>query len=135
MPSGRYAAGERFIEGKMLDKCTVTRDSELVYDDVLDEETGVLVKPDPDKGTVYSGKCLVKAAKPDEVNQAGLTRDLPTHAMLVPKKVTNIRFMDRVTVRSRDARITADQFVVRHVDESTHVTYRRVLMRKVLNDG
>jgi hypothetical protein len=55
-------AAVRAVEALMTDTVTVTRDAQGAGDDVLDETTGLLVRPDGDSAVVYTGPWLVTPA-------------------------------------------------------------------------
>lgn len=58
-------AGREAFEAVMEDECIIVSDPEGGDDDVLDLDTGLLERPDPDESEIYNGKCLISATSPN----------------------------------------------------------------------
>lgn len=118
----------------MLDQVIVTRDATAVYDDVLNETTGVLVPPSPDTTTVYTGKALILSTG---IGQAEGAEGRPVelqgiraYRAFFPVAVTSLRVNDRiqVTLAYRDPMIAQKSFRIVGVHTETVGIYREVDM-------
>lgn len=133
-----FSTGQSFIEGFMIDECLISRDEQGVYDDVLDEETGELVQPDPDVVEVYSGACLLKPMGTKD--QAYDTGDQPVYRkgynVLLPKEVDDVRLGDVLTMTTsvRDPALEGYSFRVFEVRVSTHSVYRHIRVEDIRED-
>jgi hypothetical protein len=97
MPTIDYSSGKTFIEGFMVDTCTITRDPKGRTDDTFDPMTGKVTSPTPPV-VVYTGKCNAKGATTVPSYLAGVESDMPKYKILLPISVINIRINDRLTV-------------------------------------
>lgn len=122
------------IESFMLDQVVVTRDPSAVYDDVLDENTGVLTPPSPDTTDVYTGKALIISTG---IGQAEGVEGRPvelqglrSYRAFFPVAVENLRVNDRVhvTLAYRDPQIDQVDFRIIGVHVETVGIYREVDM-------
>jgi len=132
------APGIQFIESQMIDTCEVTRDTRGIYDDVLNEATGELVKPVDDiDSTIYSGKCLIATVdKGDkELPIASMPKMLNGYKVIMPNNASSraIRIGDQLTVTQStyDDTFLDKEYRVSKIDSSTHHVYRRVLIEEI----
>lgn len=130
--------GIQLIESQMIDACEVVRDNRGIYDDILNEATGELVKPANDvDSTIYSGKCLIATVdKGDkELPIAAMPKMLNGYKVLMPNNAStgNIRIGDQfiVTQASYDETLTHNEYRVSKIDSSTHHVYRRVMIEEI----
>lgn len=72
-------------EATLTATCTIRLDAEGTADDVLNTTTGVLVPPDPDTTTLYSGACTVRPTAAERVGEeGGVVLYLHTYRLLLP---------------------------------------------------
>jgi hypothetical protein len=110
------------VERRMVDQCTITRDSEGTQDDVLDQSTGQLVRPVGEPTTVYSGKCLIypKAFRVGEVEEGDVDVTTKPYAGAVPIGAPLPNYGDTFTVTaSRDPQMFGRVFRVINVLSDT----------------
>lgn len=120
------------IESFMTDECVILRDVEEVYDDIIDEDTGLLVDPDTNENVVYSGGALIipagigqnEGAQGQPVELMGLR----TYRGFVPREVLNIEVHDVLVVLAsdRDEDLVNRKFTVRGIKASTFAIARQL---------
>lgn len=122
------------IERFMLDQVVVTRDVSAVYDDVLNETTGVLTPPSPDSVSVYEGKALILSTG---IGQAEGAEGRPVELQgirayrgIFPVAVTDLEVNDivKVTLAYRDPLIDQKSFRITGVHTETVGILREVDM-------
>lgn len=130
-----YSIGEHFIEGFMIDKCSIVRDPPERFDEVLDEVTGKLIAPVPDGFEVYFGACLFKHPKANELptDIGGEPTDIRLYKVLLPITVQDVRFGDYIHVVSSRDLATGTKLRIEDVTRGTHVTYRAVYAKDITN--
>lgn len=122
----------RKIESFMTDECAILRDVEDVYDDIIDEDTGLIVDPDENESVVYSGGCLIipagigqnEGAQGQPVELMGLR----TYRGFIPREILNVEVHDILVVTSseRDEDLVNRRFTVRGVKASTFAIFRQL---------
>jgi hypothetical protein len=130
--------GILFIGSKMVDTCVVKRDTRGIQDDILDETTGMLVRPADDYDTtVYSGKCLISSVKTGdkELRVADAQKDLNYYQCILPvdSDTGKIREGDVLTVLTSpySEGLVGRAFRVTRMDTTTHSVYRNLLLEFV----
>lgn len=135
MPEIPRALGVAFIEAKMVDSCTITRDVRGVDDAVLNEATGELESSIEDTA-IYSGNCLltmINTGDKEFLNAEGKF-DYNVYKVLLPKNSTTeaIRIGDTFTLTTSvylsDA--SGKTYRVRHIESTTHQVYKRILVER-----
>lgn len=130
--------GIEFIEGFMLDICTVERDDNSNLDSVLDPATGALVAPSPT--IMYNGKCHIRPTSRSErlnedLGEAALS--IRTYRVLLPLTLPNgspvvgIKVGDvlRITQTDHEQDILGNPLHVVDVGHRTLPTYRRLIVQ------
>ena len=121
----------------MSDRCTIRRDDQQEFDDVLDEATGTLTPPDNDSRYVYQGRCLVKPTgrgRGHLTDVGGEQVSERLHDLLIPLDARQIKPNDVVTIDAsqRDAQLVGREFVITDVIEATFAVARQAEMgRKI----
>jgi hypothetical protein len=132
------AVGERFIERRMVDTCQIYRDKPGFRDDYLDEDTGVLVPPSPDRDLVYNGICMVKpiTAKDMSWDEGGVSLQRDALKVMLPKDSPLILVGDwfLVITSQYDPALTDREFRVMKFTFSTHATYRWIRIEDIQQD-
>jgi hypothetical protein len=132
------------VEALMDDTCEISWDAQGVGDDVLDEETGDLLAPDPDSGLVYDattlgdggrelgGRCKVASIGRDprtttEGGVAVLTGlyngSIPWDAPVPPVGATF-----KITSSRRDPDLVGQEFIVKDVAFGTFLISRKMTL-------
>lgn len=130
MASIDISSGISFIESFMVDTCAITRDVQGVLDDVLDLSTGLLVRPNPDTISVYTGKCLfrtkVPRQRPPETFPGQGEHEFKFFELLLPVSVVDIEIGDKVTPLTsvNDARLLTRSLLVADISDWSLRTYR-----------
>jgi hypothetical protein len=132
--------GTKFLEDQMEDSCTVDRDSRGIYDEVLNEATGMLESPNNDfDKIIYSGMCVISRVErgDKQLPIADMPKDFNYYKVLLPlnNDTGNIRIGDRLTMNTgvHDPIIINKQFRVSKVDGATHPLYRRLIVEDILD--
>jgi len=114
----------------MQDSIRITRDNELVYDDVLDEDTLELISTPPPDTLLYQGKCIIKEDRlqtlPTIKGEQQVVEEL--YNILIPKVTTDIRIEDRIHVDTcqNDPYLVGRELRVVDLAGSTYRVYRRL---------
>lgn len=130
--------GTWLIESQMIDQCTIVRDIRGIYDDILDENTGQLVKVSSDT-PIYSGKCLVAVVNTGdkELGIAEMPTELDAFKVLIPNNSdTNlVRIGDELTITSSTYRDNLDgvKFRISKFDKSTHSLYMKLMIEEKID--
>ena len=125
--------GAAFIESKMTDTCSISRDVRGVDDAVLNEATGELVSSIADT-VVFAGDCLISLLNSGdkELKSGDMEFDYNVNKMLLPKSATtaSIRPGDRaLIVASANLPSSAGrEYRVVQVEVTTHSVYTRLLI-------
>jgi hypothetical protein len=132
--------GVALIEAQMIDTCIIRRDNMGVYDDVLNEATGLLEKPDNDiDSTIYTGKCLIALVdKGDkETPIADMPKEIDYHKVLVPQdsSTSNVRIGDIITIVNslHDPSLDGKEFRISKTTAATHPVYRRFMAEEIID--
>lgn len=132
--------GISLIESQMIDTCIIKRDARGIYDDVLNEATGLLEQPENDfDSTIYSGKCLIALVdKGDkETPIADMPKEIDYHKVLVPQNnsSSNVRIGDIITIVNslNDPSLDGKQFRISKTTSATHPVYRRFMAEEVID--
>lgn len=130
--------GIAFIESFMLDTCSITRDPNFQYDDVLDPVTLELIPPDEDSFEVYNGKCTfaeitkkdVEYIKAEDIVQRNYYR------VLIPVSETDVKPGDIFTLIAayNDNYLLNVPMRLSEIHGGTHKTYRHFLIEKITPD-
>lgn len=118
------------VESFMTDTCVITRDAQEVYDDIIDENTGLITKPSPDATTLYDGPCLLISAGIGQAEgaQGGAIELLGqrTYRGYLPLSLLGIEAHDILTVTDclRDPELIGRRFIIRGVYAETFAIFR-----------
>lgn len=123
--------GRNFIESQMIDTCEISRVLGK-QSGTLDTDTGLITRPDP--VTIYAGKCVISRILTNDrdYREGEMPRYANTYKMLIPADQYvdgKIGDIVRLTSTTYDERLLADTFTVTNIKDSTHSTYRRVMIR------
>lgn len=124
------------IERLMDDQCTVYRDPDAEFDDVLDVDTGEIVPPDHDSRIVYQGKCYFRLDGRQNalVDQGGVQRPLRGYQLVIPATADCLEAGDVAvcTASRRDRALVDQEFIVTDVITKSFLVSRKAeLVRKI----
>lgn len=127
------SAAVQAVERLMSDTVVVTRDAQGPGDDVLDESTGLLVRPDGDSTVVYTGPWLVTPTAGAPAIVGALATTVPettaTYRALLPLTAPELQPGDVLTATSvlRDPQLVGRRFQVRTEPELSSLPVARIV--------
>lgn len=130
--------GKTFIEGWMQDQCIIYRDDEFTDDDVLDLDTGQLIRPEEDERPIYEGPCMTLGLNRKELSywhgEAVVERKL--FKTMLPTSVSQVQNGDIFVLTSayNDQYLVGLRMRLTEIDAGTHRTYRKFLLERISDD-
>lgn len=137
--------GIKFIERLMKDQCRIERDWQNIKDDILDEDTGELVKPAGDSIVTYSGKCILTHLTRKELEYTNAEQPLfrKMYRVNVPLSAYDVRIGDVFFLTESgppESTMEHDQYLldtpmrVQQVDGGTFAAYRTIRVEDIRED-
>jgi hypothetical protein len=129
----RRAVDKQFFQPGKSDQCTISRDSENVYDDVLDPVTLQLSPPASDEAPVYAGPCLVGAVQRSEAERGGQYLQANRYSVKVPYSAPVVVVGDLIEITSSvfDPQLVGAVFVVREIVKTSLLVWRKFICEDI----
>jgi hypothetical protein len=133
-----YALGAGFIDSFMIDECIIVHDEQNTDDDILDEDTGELVPPVGDSGSVYEGPCLLKPIQQKDLEfiQGAAPLFRKVYRVLLPISVVDVKIGDTftLTIGTWDPFLVGKTMRINQITGQTHRVYRNMLVERIDED-